>query len=72
MDADDSQRIVLGLLLEHHPTMLGLDELAEALPDIERVEEAVRVLVDDGLVRRLGDRRGLTRAAVRMHALDPI
>jgi hypothetical protein len=39
---------------------------------VGRVDEAVDRLVDDGLVRRLGDRVGATRAAVRFDALDVI
>jgi hypothetical protein len=49
--------------------MLGID--AE-LPDLPRGREALRVLVDDGLVNRLGDRVGLSRAAVRFDALGPV
>jgi len=33
------------------------------------VREALRVLVDDGLATRLGDRVGVSRAAVRFDAL---
>lgn len=37
-----------------------------------RAREALRVLTEDGLVSRLGDRVGLARAAVRLDALAPI
>jgi len=44
-------------------------ELDDRLPDVPRVREALRVLVDDGLATRLGDRVGRSRAAVRFDAL---
>jgi len=71
-DHDASQRIVLGFLLDAHPRMLGIDELETQLADVPRVREALRVLVDDGLANRLGDRVGMSRAAVRFDALKPI
>jgi len=43
--------------------------LARRLPDVPRVREALRVLVDDGLATMLGDRVGVSRAAVRFDAL---
>jgi hypothetical protein len=70
-DHDLAQRAVLGALLAAHPRMLGIDELVAELPEIPRVREALRVLVDDGLVTRLGDRVGCSRAAVRFDALAP-
>jgi hypothetical protein len=45
--------------------------LASQLADVPRVREALRVLVDDGLATRLGDRVGVSRAAVRFDALAP-
>jgi hypothetical protein len=71
-DPDYAQRSVLGALLEAHPRMLGVDELVARLPEVPRAREALRVLIDDGLVTRLGDRVGLSRAAVRFDALGPI
>ena len=71
-DHDLAQRAVLGALLAAHPRMLGTDELVAELPEIPRVREALRVLVDDGLVTRLGDRVGCSRAAVRFDALAPV
>jgi hypothetical protein len=71
-DHDLAQRAVLGALLAAHPRMLGIDELVAELPEIPRVREALRVLVDDGLVTRLGDRVGCSRAAVRFDALAPV
>lgn len=69
---DLSQRAVLGALLAAHPRMLGIDELEAQLTDLPRVREATRVLVDDGLATRLGDRVGCSRAAVRFDALAPV
>jgi hypothetical protein len=69
-DHDLAQRAVLGALLHAHPRMLGIDELVSQLADIPRAREALRVLVDDGLATRLGDRVGCSRAAVRFDGLD--
>jgi hypothetical protein len=52
--------------------MLDADELAAQLAHVPRVRDALRVLIDDGLANRLGDRVGLSRAAVRFDALSPI
>jgi hypothetical protein len=71
-DYDLSQRAVLGTLLEAHPRMLGVDELVARLADVPRVREALRVLVDDGLATQLGDRVGVSRAAVRFDALSHV
>jgi hypothetical protein len=68
-DHDLAQRAVLRELLEAHPRLLGLDDLVAQLPDVPRVSDALRVLVDDGLATRLGDRVGAARAAVRFQAL---
>ena len=71
-DYDLAQRAVLGALLAAHPRMVGADELADRLAGVPRVREALRVLVDDGLATRLGDRVGVSRAAVRFDALAPL
>jgi hypothetical protein len=71
-DRDLAQPAVLGALLAAHPRMLGTDELVAELPEIPRVRETLRALVDDGLVTRLGDRVGYSRAAVRFDALAPV
>jgi hypothetical protein len=71
-DHDFAQRAVLGALLAAHPRMLGLEELQAQLADVPRARDALRVLVDDGLATRLGDRVGCSRAAVRFDALAPI
>jgi hypothetical protein len=49
--------------------MLGIDELAAQLNDVPRPREALHVLVEDGIATRLGDRVGVSRAAVRFQAL---
>lgn len=67
---DLAQRRVLDTLLAAHPRMLGTDELTAQLTDVARVGDALRVLVADGLATRLGDRVGLSRAAVRFDALS--
>jgi hypothetical protein len=71
-DHDLAQRVVLGALLQAHPRMLGVDELTAQLPDVPRVPDALRVLVDDGLATRLGDRVGVSRAAVRVDARSTV
>ena len=68
-DHDASQRMVLGALLDAHPRLIGVDELTARLPDVPRVREALKVLVDDGLATRLGDRVGVSRAALRFDVL---
>jgi hypothetical protein len=71
-DHDLAQRAVLGALLAVHPRMLGIDELVSQLADVPRARDALRILIDDGLATRLGDRVGCSRAAVRFDALAPI
>jgi hypothetical protein len=68
-DYDLAQRAVLRTLLEAHPRLLDVGELDDRLPDVPRVQEALRVLVGDGLATRLGDRVGASRAARRFDAL---
>ena len=70
-DYDSAQRAVLRALLAAHPRMLDKDDLVTQFAEVPRVREAIRVLVDDGLATRLGDRVGLSRAAVRFDALRP-
>jgi hypothetical protein len=71
-DHDFSQRLVLRALIDAHPRLVGTDELALELADAPRVREALKMLVDDGLATRLGDRIGVSRAAVRFNALGPL
>jgi hypothetical protein len=68
-DYDLAQRAVLTALLNAHPRLLGIDELDAMLTHVPRAKEALRVLADDGLATRLGDRVGVSRAAVRFDAL---
>jgi hypothetical protein len=70
-DPDAAQRLVLRTLLDAHPRLIGVDELTARLAHVPRVREALRVLVDDGLANRLGDRVGVSRAAVRFAVLNP-
>jgi len=71
-DYDAPQRTVLAALLAAHPRLLQLSDLEAQLPDVPRVREALNVLVGDGLATRLGDRIGVSRAAVRFRALGPV
>src|SRR4051794_25999043 len=71
-DYDFAQRCVLRTLLDAHPRLLDVGELDDRLPEVPRVREALRVLVDDGLATRLGDRVGVSRAAVRFHTLGSV
>jgi len=68
-DYDRAQRALLEELLAAHPRLLGIDELDTKLGGVPRVRESLRVLVGDGLVTMLGDRVGVSRAAVRFEAL---
>lgn len=75
MDAttDTTQRVVLGALLEAHPRLIGMDELAGEVPEVvDGLDFAVTQLCTDGLATRLGDRVGVTRAAERFDQLGPI
>jgi hypothetical protein len=71
-DHDVTQRRVLKALLDAHPRLVAADDVAARLTDVPRVREALRVLVDDGLANQLGDRVGVSRAAVRFQALAPL
>ena len=68
-DPDATQRLVLRTLLDAHPRLIGIDDLTVRLADSPRVREALAVLIDDGLATRLGDRVGVSRAAVRFEVL---
>jgi hypothetical protein len=70
--SDSAQRAVLGVLLQAHPRLLGMDELDAQLADVPSFREALKVLTADGLATRLGDRVGVSRAAVRFDALGPL
>jgi hypothetical protein len=64
MDATDDQRAILTVLLEARPRMVGLEEL-RTVEGVDYAEEAVHHLREDGVVVRLGDLVGVSRAAVR-------
>lgn len=66
---DHAQRALLGLLLEAHPRMLTIHEVQQRLSDVAGLDGAAKILVGDGLARRVGDLLGATRAAVRAHQL---
>ena len=67
-----SQRAVLRALFAAHPRVIGIDDLVAQVPEFPLAREALRVLIDDGLVNRLGDRVNLSRAAVAFRALAPL
>ena len=68
-DPHQAERAVLDVLLREHPRLLELEQLNARLPDVPRLSQVVRILVDDGLATRLGDLVGASRAAVRFDAL---
>jgi hypothetical protein len=69
VDPDFSQRAVLAMLLEKHPAMVSIDELRRLMVDVPRLDEALEHLVRDGVLTRLGDLVGASRAAVRTDQL---
>ena len=69
-DYDSAQRTLLGVLLQEHPRMLTIHDVHRRLGDVAGLDDAVKVLVGDGLARRVGDLLGATRAAVRAQQLD--
>ena len=69
MDPSEPQRVLLRSLLAAHPKLLEADELVALHARFPNAESALRVLVDDGLVTRLGDLVGASRTAVRSEAL---
>ena len=69
-DADYADRALLELLLDAHPGMVDFDAVMAKLSDVPDVAHALERLSEDGLARRLGDRVGATRAAVRFLQLD--
>ena len=69
MDPADAQRTLLADLLDAHPRLLETSTLCARHDRLRNVEQALRVLVDDGLATRLGDLVGASRAAVRFEVL---
>jgi hypothetical protein len=68
-DPDSAQRALLGLLLAAHPAMLSLDEVRRRLSDVVDVDDALEHPSRDGVINRLGDLVGASRAAVRTDQL---
>jgi hypothetical protein len=62
-DRTADQLAALTMLLDAHPRMVDLTELAE------REREAIRMLTRDGLATTIGDLAGATHAAVRYSTL---
>ena len=69
MDPADAQRTLLAELLDAHPRLLEISVLCAPHERLRNVEQALRVLVDDGLATQLGDLVGASRAAVRFEVL---
>jgi hypothetical protein len=73
----DTTHTVLELLLEHHPALLSVEEViremtagATEFAARDRIEVAVRRLVETGLAHRLGSFVFASHAAVSARALD--
>jgi hypothetical protein len=73
----DPRHSVLELLLEHHPGLLSLEEIirdltagSESFAERDRVEVAVRELVEAGLANRLGPFVFASRAAASFRQLE--
>jgi hypothetical protein len=71
MRANADQRAILAALLAQHPRMIEVSSVL-TLDGVERPNEALRTLVQDGLAVRLGDIVGATRAAIRYEELRPL
>ena len=69
MEADFAQRTVLGLLLEAHPSMLSVEDVRRQLRDVPEVDHAIKTLVGDGVLNRLGELLGVSRATIRTEQL---
>jgi hypothetical protein len=69
MSPSEPQRALLTSLLDAHPRLVGADDLFAQHADLPNVESALRVLIEDGLAKRLGDLVGPSQAAVRFEAL---
>jgi hypothetical protein len=74
----DPTGTVLELLLEHHPALLSVEEVvremtagAAAFEARDRIEVALRRLVETGLVHRLGPFVFASHAAVCSRAFEP-
>ena len=70
-----TERAVLAVLLDEHPTRLSLDELIFALDpkdfaEKDGIRRAVRELIGAGLVRVDGALIGPTRASIHFNRLE--
>jgi hypothetical protein len=68
-DPDFAQRAVLGALVDERPGMLSTDEVRRMLADVPDVDDAIALLVGDGVVHRIGHMLVASRAAVRAQQL---
>jgi hypothetical protein len=68
MSSDDDDRPILAALAAAYPAMLDLATLRQ-LEGVERLEEALRRLAEDGLAVRVGDMVGTSRTYRRAQAL---
>jgi hypothetical protein len=68
MSSDDDDRLILAALAAAYPAMLDLATLRQ-LEGVERLEEALRRLAEDGLAVRVGDMVGTSRTYRRAQAL---
>lgn len=60
-DADVAQRA----LLVAHRSILTTEDVHRRLTEVPELDEALELVVRDGLASRLGELAGVTRAAVR-------
>jgi hypothetical protein len=67
MDGKASQQRVLEALLDRHPTLVPAEVLRAELADVHDIDQALTVLISDGLVTRVGSLVGASWAAARAH-----
>jgi hypothetical protein len=68
MGADDDDRLILAALESAYPAMVEIEALL-AVDGVERPDEALRRLDEDGLVVRVGGMIGTSRTFRRAQAL---
>jgi hypothetical protein len=66
---DATQRAVLSLVLDQHPTLLASDEVEREVGAGDAAERALRDLSGAGLIRRDGETVFPTRAALHFDRL---
>jgi hypothetical protein len=69
VDPDDHERIVLGVLLEHHPMLLTLDQIRECVWTDVPLQQTLETLVEDGMATGI---RGLYGPSWAMLRADQI